>query len=54
VLLAKAKWLANDPNSAIKELHDCLDKDPNMVEAHILSAVINSENGNIKSSNLNL
>jgi tetratricopeptide (TPR) repeat protein len=54
VLLAKSKWLANDSNSALKELHDCLDKDPNMVEAHILAALINSEQGNSKASNLNL
>jgi Tfp pilus assembly protein PilF len=54
VLLAKSKWLSNDSNSALKELHDCLEKDSTMVEAHILSALINSENGNIKASNLNL
>jgi len=54
VLLAKAKWLSNDSNAAIKELHDCLEKDPTMVEAHILAALINSENGNVKASNLNL
>jgi tetratricopeptide repeat protein 21B len=23
-LLAKAKWLANDVNSALRELHNCL------------------------------
>jgi len=38
----------------LKELHDCLEKDPTMVEAHILAAVINSECGNTKASNINL
>jgi Tfp pilus assembly protein PilF len=46
--------LANDSNAALKELHDCLEKDPTMVEAHILAAVINSECGNTKASNVNL
>jgi Tfp pilus assembly protein PilF len=48
--LAKSKWLANDPQSALKELQDCLDKDPTMVEAHILSAIINSEQGNMQAA----
>lgn len=54
VLLAKAYWLGNDPNGALKQLHDCLDKDPTMVEAHILAALINSDQGNSKASQLNL
>jgi tetratricopeptide repeat protein 21B len=54
VLLAKAKWLANDANAALKELHDCLEKDPNMVEAHILAALINADLGNSKASQRNL
>ena len=47
-------WLSNDSNNALKQLNDCLDKDPTMVEAHILAALINSECGNTKASNLNL
>ena len=54
VLLAKAKWLANDMAAALKELKDCLDKDPTMVEAHILSALINSEGGHMKAADHNL
>lgn len=54
VLLAKAKYLAHDSNAALKELHDCLDKDPTMVEAHILSALINSEMKQTKAANINL
>ena len=54
VLLAKSRWLANDQNAALKELHDCLEKDSTMVEAHILAALINSECGNSKASNQNL
>jgi len=54
VLLAKARWLANDSTAALKELHDCLDKDPTMVEAHILAAIINSECGNMKGADHNL
>jgi Tfp pilus assembly protein PilF len=52
--LAKSKYLANDANGALKELHDCLDKDPTMVEAHILSALINSELKQSKAANINL
>jgi len=54
VLLAKSKWLANDSTGALKELHDCLEKDPTMVEAHILSAIINSECGNSKAADTSL
>ena len=54
VLLAKSKWLANDQSAALKELLDCLEKDPTMVEAHILSALINSECGNSKAADHNL
>ena len=54
MLLAKSKWLANDMTSALKELKDCLEKDPTMVEAHILSALINSEGGNMKAADHNL
>ena len=52
--MAKSKYLANDSNAALKELHDCLDKDPTMVEAHILSALINSELKQSKAANINL
>ena len=52
--MAKSKYLANDSNAALKELHDCLDKDPTMVEAHILSALINSEMKQSKAANINL
>ena len=54
VLLAKAKWLANDANNALKELNDAISKDFSMIEAHILCALINSEQGNSKASQLNL
>ena len=54
VLLAKSKWLANDQTASLKELHDCLEKDPTMVEAHILAAIINSECGNMKAADHNL
>jgi tetratricopeptide (TPR) repeat protein len=54
VLLAKAKWLANDTTAALKEIKDCLDKDPTLVEAHILAAIINSECGNSKAADSNL
>ena len=54
MLLAKSKWLANDSIAALKDLNECLDKDPTMVEAHILSAIINSECGNSKAADLSL
>jgi len=54
VLLAKSKWLANDSNAALKELNDCLEKDPTMVEAHILAALINAEAGKSKAADNNL
>jgi lipopolysaccharide biosynthesis regulator YciM len=54
VLLAKAYWINNDPNGALKQLHDCLDKDPTMVEAHILQALIHSDQGNQKGSQQSL
>lgn len=50
VLLAKARWLFNDTSAALKELHDCLRKDESCVEAHILAALINSEEGNMKAA----
>ena len=54
LLLAKSRWLANDTGSAIKELHNILQKDPSMIEAHILAALINSESGNMKAAENNL
>ena len=54
VLLAKSKWLANDSAAALKDLGECLEKDPTMVEAHILSAIINSEVGNSKAADVSL
>jgi tetratricopeptide repeat protein 21B len=50
LLLAKAKWLANDTNAALRELYNCLQKDPTMIEAHVLAALINCESGNIKAA----
>ena len=50
MLLAKARWLFNDTPAALKELHDCLKKDENCVEAYILAALINSEDGNMKAA----
>jgi len=50
LLLAKAKWLSNDINAALRELYNCLQKDPTLVEAHILAALINSEAGNMKAA----
>jgi tetratricopeptide (TPR) repeat protein len=54
VLLAKCRWLTNDLTGAFKEIHECLEKDPQMVEAHILAALINSENKNMKAAEINL
>jgi tetratricopeptide repeat protein 21B len=54
LLLAKAKWLSNDINSALRELYNCLQKDPTMVDAHILAALINCEAGNMKAAENNL
>jgi predicted Zn-dependent protease len=50
LLLAKAKWLANDINSALRELYNCLQKDPTLIEAHVLTALINCESGNVKAA----
>ena len=54
ILLAKARWLANDTSQALKTLHDCLQNDPSLVEAHVLSAVINNEAGNVRAANSSL
>ena len=54
MLLAKSKWLACDSPAALKDLSECLEKDPTMVEAHILSAIINSELGNSKAADVSL
>jgi len=48
--LAKAKWLAADTNSALRELYNCLQKDPTLVEAHVMAALINCEAGNTKAA----
>ena len=50
VLLAKARWLSNDTPGALRELQECLKKDPSTVEAHIMAALINSEAGNMKAA----
>lgn len=50
VLLAKAKWLNNDTPGALRELQDCLNVHPDVVEAHIMAAMINSEAGNMKAA----
>lgn len=50
VLLAKARWLFNDTPAALREINDCLSKDPTVVEAHVLAAVINSEAGNMRAA----
>ena len=50
VLLGKARWLNHDTQAALRELQDCLNKDPTMVESHILAALINSELGNMKAA----
>lgn len=52
--MAKAKWLANDTNAALRELHNCLQKDPTLIEAHVLAALINCESGNTKAAENNL
>ena len=49
-MLAKAKWLNNDTPGALRELQDCLQKNPDVVEAHIMAALINSEAGNMKAA----
>lgn len=54
LLLAKAKWLAADINSALRELHNLLQKDPTLIEAHVLAALINCESGNVKAAENNL
>jgi hypothetical protein len=54
LLLAKARWLASDTTLALKEITDIIKKEPTMVEAHILAAVINSESGNMKSADQSL
>jgi Tfp pilus assembly protein PilF len=53
-MLAKAQGLANDTTNSLKQLNDCISKDFSMVEAHILAAMINSQQGNSKASQLNL
>jgi Flp pilus assembly protein TadD len=50
ILLGKAKWLNNDTNGALRELNDCLQKNPNAVEAHMQAALINSDIGNMKAA----
>lgn len=50
VLLAKARWLFADTGGALKEINDCLSKDPTVVEAHLLAAVINSDAGNMRAA----
>jgi len=50
VLLGKARWLNNDTQGALRELQDCLTKDPTMVESHMLAALINSEMNNMKAA----
>ena len=50
LLLAKARWLGNDTNAALREIYNVLQKDPSMVDAHILGALINNEAGNIKAA----
>lgn len=54
VLLAKARWLANNSAAALREIQSCLEKEPNMVEAHIFAALINSEAGHLKAAENNL
>jgi len=46
--------LANDVNAALRELHNCLQKDPTLIEAHVLAALINCESGSIKAAENNL
>jgi Tfp pilus assembly protein PilF len=53
-MLAKCKWLGHETSAALKEIKECLEKDPTMVEAHIFAALINSENGNNKAAEQNL
>ena len=50
ITLAKAKWLANDISASLKVLHECITNDPERVEAHVMSAVINIEDGNISAA----
>ena len=47
IILAKAKWLMNDMQSSLKTLHECVQNDPEKVEAHVLTAVINIDSGNL-------
>lgn len=41
-------------NAALRELHNCLQKDPTLIEAHVLAALINCEGGNVKAAENNL
>ena len=50
VLLGKARWLQLDTPGALRELQQCMQEDPAMVQAHILAALINSEAGNTKAA----
>jgi len=34
----------------LRELYNCLQKDPTLVEAHVMAALINCEAGNIKAA----
>lgn len=52
--MAKSRWLANDATSALRDIRSCIEKDPQMVEAHIFAALINSESGNMKAAEANL
>lgn len=47
IILAKAWWLSSDIPNALKSLHECVTNDPDKVEAHVLTAVINIDTGNI-------
>ena len=51
ITLAKAKWLINETGVALKILHDCLKNDSNLVEAHVLTSIINMESGDIQAAN---
>lgn len=51
IMLAKARWLTNEVNIALKILHDCLKSDPKLVEAHVLTSIINMESGDIQAAN---
>ena len=47
LLLAKAKWIANDSTAAHSELALCTKMAPDMLESYILASILHKEDGNL-------